>query len=96
MPTWEGGKLFISHLIDECTEPEAVLESATEIDKILKADKRFDDFKGRDCFEWVDEVGLFNFRLSQLYDYCDERRIWVAWLSDPSYPTHLKNWQRSC
>lgn len=59
------------------TDWQSVMRSMNQIAKVLANDPNFDDFQPLEEFFAEGSLERSSELLDRLYDYCDERRIWV-------------------
>jgi len=78
-------RVKIKHLLTESEDPKAVRASMSAIADILDANPVFATFRWKKKFRHIpdgDDVvsptDYANTLLNRLYDYADEKRIWIA------------------
>lgn len=75
-PFWKH-RIAIKHYFCMSTDWQSVMRSMNQIATALANDPMFDDFASLEEFFAEGSLERSSDLLDRLYDYCDERRIWV-------------------
>ena len=75
-PYWKHSVAVKRHFCMS-TDWQSVMKSMNKIGTVLLNDPHFDDFAELDFFFAEGSLARSNELLDKLYDFCDERRIWV-------------------
>jgi hypothetical protein len=75
-PFWKH-RVSIKRFFCMSTDWQSVMRSMNQIATELSTDPWFDDFSALDDFFAEGSLDRSSELLDLLYDYCDERRIWV-------------------
>jgi len=75
-PFWKH-RIAIKHYFCMSTDWQSVMRSMNQIATALASDPKFDDFSALEDFFAEGSLERSSDLLDRLYDYCDERLIWV-------------------
>lgn len=75
-PFWKH-RIAIKHYFCMSTDWQSVMRSMNQIATALANDPMFDDFPSLEEFFAEGSLERSSDLLDRLYDYCDERRIWL-------------------
>lgn len=83
-PGWQA-KIRIKHLLTDNNDltPQQVNEIGKQISATLMQCSRFNDEEIITGFDQVDDMEEFNSLLDDMYDVCDDARIWVEQEEQP-------------
>jgi hypothetical protein len=70
-------RISIKHYFCMSTDWQSVMRSMNQIATALSSDPEFDDFASLEDFFAEGSLERSSDLLDRLYDYCDQRRIWV-------------------
>ncbi|MCB1226997.1 MAG: hypothetical protein KDK99_14365 [Verrucomicrobiales bacterium] len=76
-PYWQH-EVRLKHLFTTSQTAKAVRQSMNAIADKLEASPLFDELPVLFRFRGQDDLEAANALLDELYDFCDERRIWVS------------------
>lgn len=76
-PFWQH-QVRLKHLMTLSADWQSVSKTMSQIAAVLSANPLFDAFPAQREFWREGDLDRANDLLDQLYDFCDEHRIWVA------------------
>jgi len=81
MANWKVKIRGIRELLTDDNSDENAILAGKKVYKILTSkryEKYFENFVELDNFNYVEGLSHFNELLNDMYDYCDRKRIWIA------------------